>query len=171
MNEINPGHSNTRDVLRIVGPVLVVVGLVFIVIGIGSFFAAFGGFGPPRYFWCAFVGMPILFVGLVMSKFGYLGRVSRYVAGETAPVAKDTFNYMAEGTQQGVQTLATAVGEGLRGSGARLRCPKCGQSNDADAKFCRNCGTGLGTACPSCGHLNEAEASFCDTCGKAISAA
>ena len=43
------------------------VGLIFLIIGMASFFSAFGGGGPPRLFWCCFVGMPLLFVGGVMN--------------------------------------------------------------------------------------------------------
>jgi hypothetical protein len=80
-----------------------------------SFFSAFGdGGGPPRLFWCVFLGMPTLFVGIVMCKLGYIGAVARYIAAESAPVAKDTVNYMAEGTQDGVRTVARSVAEGIR---------------------------------------------------------
>jgi hypothetical protein len=166
--KLNPGHSSTRGVLRVVGPLLVAVGLIFTIAGIGSFFSSFGTFEPPRYFWCAFVGLPLVALGVAISKYAFMGGLFRYVAGETAPVAKDTFNYMAEGTQQGVRTMAAAVGEGLRGSGTELHCGKCGQPNDPDARFCQKCGASLGTTCPSCGHLNDAGARFCTACGKPV---
>ena len=110
----SPKHNAARSFLRIVGPLVAVVGLIFIAIGLISFFTAFGGHGQPRYFWCGFVGMPLLFVGLVMTKFGYIGAVARYVAAESAPVAKDTINYMAEGTQGAVKTIARSVAEGVQ---------------------------------------------------------
>ena len=107
-------HTKIRSFLRIAGPLLAFVGIILLAIGTISFFAAFGSFQPPRLFWYCFVGMPILFVGLVMSKFGYFGSVARYVAAESAPVAKDTFNYMAEGTKDGVKTVARSVAEGVQ---------------------------------------------------------
>lgn len=100
--------------LRLGGPLVILVGLTFMAIGLLSFFSAFGTFEPPRYFWCCFVGMPFLFVGLVMTMYGYAGAVFRYWASETAPVAKDTFNYLAEGTQPGVRTTSRAITEGIR---------------------------------------------------------
>ncbi len=106
-------HSNIRAVLRVGGPMSAGVGLLFTIVGIGSFFASFGTFEPPRFFWCAFVGMPLLFVGMVMCMFGYLGAFQRYVAGETAPVAKDVVNYMGENIQPGVKAVAKAVTEGV----------------------------------------------------------
>jgi hypothetical protein len=83
-----------------------------------------------------------------MCGFAFQGAIARYQAGEVAPVAKDTINYLAEGTQEGVKTVATAVAEGIAaGMGgprkADNRCPKCSHSNDADAKFCKNCGVAL----------------------------
>ena len=109
----SPQHSNIRTVLRVGGPVIAAVGLLFMIVGFGSFFASFGSFEPPRFFWCAFVGMPLLFVGIGMCMFGYLGAFQRYVAGESAPVAKDVVNYMGENIQPGVKAVAKAITEGL----------------------------------------------------------
>jgi len=109
----SPRQSSVRTFLCVAGPAIAAVGLIFLIVGLGSFFAAFGGDGPPRYFWCAFVGMPLLFVGGVMCQFGYLGAVARYVAGESAPVAKDFVNYMGENTQPGVKAVSKSVAEGI----------------------------------------------------------
>jgi hypothetical protein len=92
------------------------------------------------------VGIPLPFVGLAMCMFAFLGAFARYVSGEAAPVHKDTFNYLAQGTQGGVKTVATAVGQGLaagmsKGRPAEVHCPSCHQANDTDAKFCKRCGT------------------------------
>ena len=105
----SPQHDSIRAVLRVTGPIVAALGLLFVIVGIGSFFSSFGNFEPPRYFWCAFVGMPLLAVGAAMCKFGYMGAIFRYLAGEAAPVAKDTFNYMGEGVQPGIKSIAKAV--------------------------------------------------------------
>jgi hypothetical protein len=173
--QIDKGHQETRSVLRIIGPIVAIIGFVFVAVGIGSFFSSFGSFGPPRYFWCAFVGMPLLAVGIGICKFAFMGRVARYVANEVAPVGKDTFNYMAGGTKDAVRDLATAVGEGLRSGGSvepaqRIRCHKCNMDNDVTAKFCNSCGSALGKSkeCSNCHELNDHDARFCDNCGKEI---
>jgi uncharacterized membrane protein len=115
MNQVeSPKHNAVRNFLRIVGPTVAVIGLIFTVVGMARFFSAFGSFQPPRLFWCAFVGLPLIFVGLVMSKFGYIGSVARYLAGESAPVTKDTVNYMVEGAKDAVKTVARAVAEGVQ---------------------------------------------------------
>ncbi|MBL7152486.1 MAG: zinc ribbon domain-containing protein [Phycisphaerae bacterium] len=176
--KIDPGHRGIRDALRVIGPIVAVVGLIFVIVGIASFFSAFGGGGPPKRFWCAFVGGPILIAGIALTKFGYMGKVARYVAGEIAPVGKDTFNYMAEGTKDGVKTVAKAIGEGLGGAlgGAaaatgqqtKVRCHKCNALLEEDAKFCSKCGTAISKTkpCPQCKELNDPDAKFCDNCGK-----
>lgn len=176
-DHIDPRHSNNRNVLRIVGPMIAIVGLLFTIVGIGSFFAAFGSFGTPRYFWCAFIGLPMLGVGLSITKFAYLGSISRYMANEVAPVGKDVVNYMADGTQDAMRGMATAVGEGLRAGSNQekqqiLRCHKCNADNETPANFCKSCGAALSKtrACATCGERNDPDARFCDNCGKGMTA-
>src|ERR1700730_7245113 len=105
-NKIDPKHGKSRTILRTLGPTITGIGLLFLVIGMGSFFSSFGSSEPPRYFWGVFLGVS-------MCMFGFLGSFARYVSGEAAPVQKDTFNYLAEGTKEGVKTIATAIGQGV----------------------------------------------------------
>lgn len=167
---INPGHKQTRGALRVIGPLMIGVGVVFMVIGLGSFFSSFGSFEPPRYFWCCFIGLPLIGIGVAISQFGFMGAIMRYQAGEIAPVGKDTFNYMADGTKGGVRTVASAVGSGFREgmAGTSVDCPSCGHANDADAKFCDECGTAMSRLCPSCGGANDGDAKFCNNCGNQL---
>lgn len=90
--KIDPQHPSTRRLLRTLGPILVGIGLLLIIVGMVGFFSSFGSFEPPHYFWCGFLGMPLLFVGIVMCQLAFLGTVARYVSAEAAPVHKDTFN-------------------------------------------------------------------------------
>jgi len=177
-------HDSARTVMRVVGPALILVGAVMFVTGILSFFTRFneeraefdrnfGKFGQrveapesPDRFWMCFVGMPIAIVGIWLTRFGYLGAAARYVAGEAAPVARDTINYVLDGTEETIREVADAV----RGDGGKdVHCPKCGHGNDADAKFCDECGTALARTCPKCGKANDADAKFCDECGAPVS--
>jgi ribosomal protein L40E len=171
-NEINPGHGEVRAVLRVVGPAIAAMGLVFLIVGMVSFFSAFGGGGFPSRFWCAFVGLPLLFFGVSISKFAFLGAVTRYTAGEVAPVGKDVTNYMVAGTKDAIRDVASAIGEGLSSGGREevggtIICGKCGADNETSANFCQSCGSPLGTKkrCAKCGDLNNADARFCDKCG------
>ena len=161
--KIDPRHSGVRSFLRVVGPLTAMAGLVFAIVGFASFFSAFGSFGPPRYFWCAFVGLPLMGVGIWMTVFGFMGAI---------------VNYLAKGTKDGIKTVATAISAGLaEGTGARgaqektiLRCHKCNAENDADAKFCTHCGAALSKTrpCPDCTELNDPDAKFCDNCGREL---
>jgi len=172
--KIDPGHGGLRSVFRVLGPLLLLVGLLLVVIGMVSAFSSVGSFEPPRYFWCVFLGGPITFVGLVLCKLGYMGKVIRYVAGEIAPVGNDTFNYMANGTKDGVKVVASAIGQGLAAGGlgigsqvTKVRCHKCNNLVEEGAKFCSRCGTALAKTrpCPTCKELNDPDAKFCDNCG------
>ncbi len=170
---IDPNHKDVRTVLRLVGPLVVGLGLIFAAIGIGSFFMSFGSFEPPRYFWCAFIGLPLIGVGSTICKFAFMGAVTRYTANEIAPVGKDVVNYMADGTKDAVRDIAGAIGEGFSPSNDNhevhvIRCHKCNENNEASANFCKSCGTSLSKSvtCSSCHELNDPDARFCDNCGQ-----
>lgn len=168
------GPSPLRDFLRIAGPALVVIGAGFTIVGVSDFFMAFGTFEPPRYFWCAFVGLPLLGIGIHLSRLAYLGPMARYVGEETAPVGKDVINYMARGTEPAVRAVASALKEEWSESSAAAKksCPQCGERNDADAKFCVHCGSEMtASATPTCAHCgakNPASANFCERCGHSL---
>lgn len=143
---INPGHDGIRHAARVIGPLMIAAGGIFTAIGMISFFSSFGSFEPPQYFWCAFIGLPLMAFGGIVTKFAYLGSIFRYLAGEVAPVQKDTFNYLATGVSPGVKDLARAVREGLTEgrqepqSGDSKYCTNCGQAISPDANFCSSCG-------------------------------
>lgn len=168
---LNPGHAHASNVLKTVGPVVLAVGGILMLIGLGSFFSSMSnmGNGPPRYFWCAFLGMPVTFVGIVICKIAFLGTVARYMSAETAPVAKDTFNYMADGTKEGVRDIASAIREGITGDVGKetIKCCSCKHLNDKDAQFCDDCGQSFQREkdCPACEIPNDGTAKFCDACG------
>lgn len=168
---IDNHHARKRHVLRIIGPIIFGLGLVLTAIGFGTVVLG-DPFGHKLLAALSFVGLPLMFVGAVLSMMGFSGAVARYQAGEYAPVATDTLNYMAEGTQDGVRTVAKAIGEGLRGEAgsAELTCPACGAANEAGSKFCDQCGGPIDQpiTCPDCGAENEAGSKFCDQCGAAL---
>jgi hypothetical protein len=168
----DPNHDQLRDTLRVVGPLIVVVGLVFTAIGFVSFFSSFGSFsGPPKHFWCAFVGLPMVGVGGMICQFAFLGKIARYTAGEIAPVGKDVANYMMHGTKDAMREVAGAIGEGLRGDTVAIVCGACKTENDPGSNFCKGCGGSIaGKDCPGCGKANDADAKFCTECGAPVAA-
>ena len=102
-SRVNPDRGSHVAALRIGGFLLTLVGGVLTAVGLISFFDAFGSMRPPRYFWCAFVGLPVLGLGLGLLRAGFLGLASRYVAGETVPVVADS-----------IETVVDEVGPALR---------------------------------------------------------
>lgn len=46
-----------------------------------------------------------------------------------------------------------------------LFCPRCGNANRLEARFCIRCGAKMGLPCNVCGHMNHADASYCLICG------
>ncbi len=106
-----PAQASIRNGLRIAGPIIFLIGLLCVVIAAVELFTA--GNEPPRHFWLGFVGLPLMFVGGVLCMYGFMGAVARFAAGETAPVATDTLEFVAEDTKGAVETVAKAVAKGV----------------------------------------------------------
>ena len=154
-------HERTKRILKIVGPIVAAAGLILAVVGFVSFFSSFGGDGMPSLFWCAFVGMPVFVIGLGLTFTAFRREIATYHKNESAPV----INEFAEDIKPAVQSVASAVRETAAQDAI---CPNCGEKNDADAKFCKNCGAALRKVCPDCGEQNDADAKFCKSCGKSL---
>lgn len=154
-------HERTKRILKIVGPIVAAAGLILAVVGFVSFFSSFGGDGMPSLFWCAFVGMPVFVIGLGITFTAFRREIATYQKNESAPV----INEFAEDIKPAVQSVASAVRETAAQDAI---CPNCGEKNDADAKFCKNCGAALRKVCPDCGEQNDADAKFCKSCGKSL---
>lgn len=176
------GHVLFRNLLRLVGPLIIGVGGVFVLIGMVSFFSCFASPHPepPKFFWCAFIGLPMVAFGTMITRLAFLGAGFRYMANEAAPVGKDVTNYMVEETKGSVagmaHDVAAAVSAGLR-EGTVLKaeagsrsCPKCQTENEALANFCKSCGSPMGKTrpCAGCGGMNDLDAKFCSHCGQPL---
>ena len=154
-------HERTKRILKIVGPIVAAAGLILAVVGFVSFFSSFGGDGMPSLFWCAFVGMPVFVIGLGITFTAFRREIATYHKNESAPV----INEFAEDIKPAVQSVGSPVRETAAQDAI---CPNCGEKNDADAKFCKNCGAALRKVCPDCGEQNDADAKFCKSCGKSL---
>ena len=49
-----------------------------------------------------------------------------------------------------------------------MQCTNCGTENQADRKFCKECGTALQAVCQICGTGNEPGDKFCGNCGSGL---
>ncbi len=88
-----------RSLLRTLGFILIPTGIIFALIGLVDFFSAFGGSNPPTKFWCVFVGLPLVGLGLACLKAGYIRTIGKYVAGESLPVVTESAKYAAKELQ------------------------------------------------------------------------
>lgn len=172
-NQIDSNHTFKRQLLRIAGITTLILGIILLIIGMSDFFSAMKSpFGQgPTMFWLNFIALPLIAVGAALTASGFSGAVARYHAGEMAPVGKDTFNYMAQGTSQGIKTIARSIQEGIKeNQGSEVICPNCQKSNPPDSTFCNCCGSRAKNTltCQSCGHENVSGSQFCNKCGADI---
>jgi hypothetical protein len=132
----NPTHNATRARLRVLGGIVLAIGVTLTAIGLISFFAAFGTFRPPTYFWCAFIGLPVTVAGGVLLQFGFMGAVQRYAANETVPVASDAARHVLGGSKELLQDIVHPAGdaEGRLEKLARLKADGLITQAEFDAK-------------------------------------
>jgi membrane protease subunit (stomatin/prohibitin family) len=138
-----------------------------------------------------------------MSALGDMDKYMRYKAAESmADAAKQPGGAAGTGMGLGMgfgfgQIMAEGIGggggrgqqqqqggQGQQGGGGgaaaaqTVACAKCGTSNAAGAKFCRNCGANVQAqqqqaatvTCPNCKEQVQEGAKFCNNCGQAMEA-
>ena len=134
-----PGYSrqsSMRFMFRVAAVVVLGLALYFMVVGLADFFTSDS---EPEKFWMLFVGIPMLAVGGWLAMAGFGGAAARYVAGEGAPVARDSLEYLGGG--QGLADLGRTHPDAEPTGGPY--CRACGTRNDATASFCDSCGKSL----------------------------
>jgi len=174
---INPDHESKRMVLRVIGLALLLAGALTVISALGlnhepktEFFAMPGKHMKEtrelstRKQSRMIFGMIMAIAGIALTSFAFQGAIARFKAAEVAPVASATARYV----KPAIREVAQAVAEGVRGESGGATCPKCEADNDADAKFCDECGAKIAAACSSCGKQNDADAKFCDGCGNRL---
>ncbi len=162
---VSENHVKARGVFRVLGPLIILVGVGCMLIAFIDFFTL-GPFEEPKLFWLFFVAMPFLFIGFILSSLGFGATVAKYQSREYAPVAKDTFNYLAKETKSGVKEVVNAVRSG--GSDNGITCSGCHHDNPSNANFCNGCGEKLARRCRKCDQINVSDARFCNHCGGAL---
>ncbi len=116
MNTINPQAKGQRKALKTIGGIFLIAGLLLSGFGVIDFFQSMNSMEQPKYFWCLFVGLPMFVIGIAALAFAYMGKTSRYVAGETVPVAADSLNYLGKNTKEGVENFSEAISSGIHKS-------------------------------------------------------
>ncbi len=152
----NPKNEAARKKFKIIGPIVLGVGIIFFLIAIINFFSCFGTGNFPNLFILAFFGLPLIGVGAVICRLGYMKQITGYVASQTTPVTSDSINYIIDNNKEAIKNVI---------NNKKITCPYCNTLNDEGAKFCDNCGKELNKVCPNCNTLNDPNAKYCDNCG------
>jgi len=143
-----------------------VVGGVFSAIGLSSLFISVGTADQPHYFWCFYIGGPVIAIGFALLSYGCMGEATQHSAPR-APLTdwldhdEGTTASPPSSTGTGTDAATPAVGT------TSILCPQCGHTNHDAAKFCETCGTPLenAKACPKCHALSGPDALYCHHCG------
>ena len=140
-------HIQTRNTFRILGPTILLIAIICLVIGFKSTFMAdpmndfyyedsfSTDISTPseNKFWLMFVGMPLLAMGVAITKAGFVGKAAEYGAREIAPVAKETWAYIKEDEPILKQPTNGQIV-------SAIQCGSCHTLNPAQSKYCNGCG-------------------------------
>ena len=150
------GQQGARTAFRVAGVVLLLVAIGFLAVGLQDLFATGSSFDGPHKFWMIFVGILLLGPAGWCLQAGFLGAASRYVAGETTPVLKDSAAYLTDGRG------FLGVGRTVDDADPAPSAPSAPSAPPATPS------SATGPYCSRCGTRNDADASFCDSCGAAL---
>lgn len=161
-------HENTKKKLKVTGTILLVIGIVCEIAGMLDIFIVANIQGRmPFLFFLAFLGAPLIMVGIVMLIFACRREILSYTKNEVVPVVNDA----AQELTPAIKSVMTAVKDGLKVEESVTAaphgtvCPACGAVNQPKNKFCDKCGVKLFKICPSCGAKQEGDDAFCGECG------
>jgi len=105
------------------GPFILIIGLGCLAFSMFEFFTL-EMWEEPKYFWLSFVGMPLIFIGFVLSG----SRIQRFLLNQQRDNIRETMKVMGEGLREGL-------------SQSNKICEKCSRRNEASANFCSHCGS------------------------------
>lgn len=159
---LNSKYNKISKIFKIIGPLLLVTGFIGVLIAISLSFSLIkteeiDAMFIAIPFWI--FGILFTFIGLFLTGIGYM---TSFMASQIAPVAKDTANYMIEGTSNSIGKTLSNYKKHLE---EIITCPNCGYDNDYGNNFCNCCGEQLIKECPYCGSYNEMTNNFCNECG------
>src|SRR5689334_20353161 len=135
------GQRPARIAFRVTGVVLLVTAVGLLAVGLQNLFATADSFEGPDKFWMVFAGILLLAPAGWCLQAGFMGAASRYVAGETTPVLKDSAAYLSDG--QGILGVGRTADDHVERAATGPFCSTCGTRNDAAASYCDSCGAAL----------------------------
>ena len=153
-------HERNKKKFKLLGSITLTIGICFTIIGFISFFSSFNSFEPPKYFWCCFIGFPLIGFGASLLALGYRKEVMRYMKNESLPIYKETYQEIKPELKETINII--------KGNGYVI-CHFCQTENDANSKYCKKCGGVISEIrCPHCNSLIDSDSTFCNNCGKRL---
>jgi hypothetical protein len=144
-----PVPRTLKGFLRYFGAMLVGAGVILTVIGVYSRFSSWNVIGASRYFWAAFLGLPLIAIGSFLNQSANVGVYRRFSSGELTLDAEELDDRTSERPM--------------------VKCERCQTLNAAIARFCNQCGIALAAlTCLGCGAEVTPGARFCHQCGKPL---
>jgi ribosomal protein L40E len=142
-NQSTPEGAN-HSLKRLFGVTTVALGVLLTLVGVLSLFSSWGIVGGSRYYWAAFLGLPLIVVGSEFTEPKNLTPFEADLNDNRTPRAAD-------------QTKHALI----------MGCQRCHATNPSGANFCNQCGISLQIpTCVSCGATIPSKARFCTHCGK-----
>jgi len=155
----NEKHEKTKRLFKILGITFSIIGLICTLIGMISFFRSFAKAEPPKLFFFAFIGLPLLGIGGMLITTGFRREMMTYSKNEGVPVVNEALNEVSPTISKVVNEAHTSI--------KKVKC-SCGELNDEGSKYCKSCGKELQKRCPSCNEVVDPDSSFCNHCGKKL---
>ncbi len=170
-------YQQNKAKIKRISKILMCVGVPFIVAGIVLLIVSTVNMGnfDNSLFDLAFVGIPLLFIGMVCLMFGiqlavfaHKRDIASFVATSTVPVVKEVVEDVTPTAGKAIKTVVKSVRDGIVGEDNT--CPKCGETVKKGAKFCGNCGESLVKTrhCSNCGSEIKGDDKFCPNCGEKL---
>ena len=142
-------HKKGRNWLIIIGCIMIIIGIPFAIIGFSSIIELQANFFSLSFeessalsaqiFANLVPGMFLIVIGFGILRFGYIGRVSKYIADETGPAISSVTKSITSGIKEGGGIDLTVQSD----KNIRIKCRYCGTLNDEEATYCDNCGSQL----------------------------
>lgn len=142
-------HEIGRALLIIIGFILIAIGIPLAIAGFSSFFQLQSDFFSLSFeessalsaqaFANLVPGAFLAIIGIGLLRFGFIGRVSKYIADETGPAISSVSESITRGVKEGGGMDVTVHSD----TKIQIKCRNCGTLNDEDATYCDNCGSPL----------------------------
>lgn len=142
-------HKKGRNGLIISGCIMIIIGITLAIIGFSSIIELQANFFSlsfeessalsARAFANLVPGMFLIVIGGGLLRFGYIGKVSKYIADETGPAISSVTKSITSGIKEGGGIDLTVHSD----TNIKIKCRNCGTLNDEEATYCDKCGSQL----------------------------